>query len=48
MAKCEICGGKMRKWSDAFNTHYTCQNCGNDDFMSKAFKIPKSKGGKSK
>jgi len=45
--KCELCGGRMRKWSDPFNVHWTCEGCGNEDMISKSFKLPKElKGGR--
>ena len=38
MAKCEVCGGKMKKSTSPFGyVTWRCENCGNEDIANKGF-----------
>lgn len=44
MAKCNLCGGKMRKTTSAFGyVSWYCVECGNEDVAFKGFQKPKRK-----
>jgi len=42
MAKCKICGGKMKKSTSPFGyVSWTCTECGYEEMANKNFQIPK-------